>query len=99
MTDILAAIEAAIAEDERTTCRDGHLGRRARGLRQIEARREILKLHGLAPRRPGGVRPGLMPVYLRLVCDVEQRMGLHRRKRLPSPPLRPLAVAASAALA
>ena len=60
MTDILAAVEAAIAEDERSTCRDGHLGRRARGQRQIEARREILKLHGLAPRRPGGVRPGLV---------------------------------------
>jgi len=37
----------------------------------------------------GAIKPQLMPVYLRLVADVENRMGLHRRRRTWSPPLEP----------
>ena len=41
----------------------------------------------------GTVKPGLLPVYLRLVCDIEQRMGLHRRRKSMSPPFEPAAAA------
>lgn len=37
----------------------------------------------------GAVKPHLMPAYLRLVADVENRMGLHRRRKTWSPPFEP----------
>jgi hypothetical protein len=36
-----------------------------------------------------GVPPAKMPLYLRLVDEVEQRMGLHRRRRAVTPPADP----------
>ena len=41
----------------------------------------------------GTVKPEFLPVYLRLVCDVDQRMGLHRRRRSVSSPIEPAAAA------
>ena len=39
--------------------------------------------------RTAAVLPGLMPLYLRLVDEVEQRLGLHRRRRFDTHPVRP----------
>lgn len=36
-----------------------------------------------------GVAPAAMPLYLRLVDEVEQRLGLHRRRRGAGAPLDP----------
>ena len=41
----------------------------------------------------GAVKPQLLPIYLRLVCDVEQRMGLHRRRKNDEIPNAPAAIA------
>lgn len=41
----------------------------------------------------GAVKPGWLPVYLRLVGDVEQRMGLHRRRKAWSGPFEAAAAA------
>ena len=39
----------------------------------------------------GTVRAHYWPTYLRLVCDVEQRMGLHRRRKQHDTPNTPAA--------
>lgn len=41
----------------------------------------------------GSVKPNFLPLFLRLACDVEQRMGLHRRRKPHAFPNQPAAAA------